>query len=111
MEVSVQTVAGCLTWFFSHKNLPEPLVPDFLHEELEEAISTFCILLSSKPLEMNYYYANSLFSYRHAKPLLLAKSVDTRRHSKTPTFPLRDFQIFMYAFKHVSAVAMIMNTF
>lgn len=39
LSVTVQTVAGCLTWFFSHKNLPEPLIPHNLHEELEEAIN------------------------------------------------------------------------
>nr|CAB3222851.1 rho GTPase-activating protein 35 [Phallusia mammillata] len=37
-EVSVSTVAGCVTWFFGHKNLPDPLIPYQLHDELEEAI-------------------------------------------------------------------------
>lgn len=38
LSVTVQTIAGCLTWFFSHKNLPDPLILPNLHEELEEAI-------------------------------------------------------------------------
>ncbi|CAK8692908.1 unnamed protein product [Clavelina lepadiformis] len=37
-DASVHTVAGCLTWFFSHKNLPESLIPSNLHDDFEDAI-------------------------------------------------------------------------
>nr|XP_018670541.1 rho GTPase-activating protein 35 isoform X1 [Ciona intestinalis]XP_026693614.1 rho GTPase-activating protein 35 isoform X2 [Ciona intestinalis] len=37
-EVSVSTITGSLTWFFSQRNLPDPLIPYHLHDELEEAV-------------------------------------------------------------------------
>uniref|UniRef100_H2YDK1 Rho-GAP domain-containing protein n=1 Tax=Ciona savignyi TaxID=51511 RepID=H2YDK1_CIOSA len=38
-EVSVSTITGCLTWFFSDKNLPDPLISYHIHDELEEALN------------------------------------------------------------------------